>query len=89
MNSTTFDNISALTETIAEQTLANSNNFKEMMDVLKANSVQAGNVTGNSTGNSTRLRGKHYYWTHGRSYDKDHNSAKCKNPADGHVAIAI
>ena len=34
MNSTTFDNISALTEAIAEQTLENSNNFKEMLQEI-------------------------------------------------------
>ena len=84
MNNTTFGTISVLAEAIAEQTLANSNNFKEMMDVLKANSFQ----TGIGTGYDTRPRGKYYCWTHDRSYNKDHNSAKCKNLVDGHVATA-
>ena len=86
MNNTTFGNIFALIEAIAEQTLANFNNFKERMDVLKVNSVQTGKSTGNGTDNDTHPRGKHYCWTHCRSYNKNHNSAKCKNPVDDHVA---
>ena len=88
MNDTTFGKMLVLTEVIAEQTLVNSNSFKKMMVVLKDHSVRVGNCTGNSTDNGTRLRGKHYYWTHEPSYNKDHNSAKCKNRADGHVATA-
>ena len=64
MNDTTFGKMLVLTEVIAEQTLVNSNSFKKMMVVLKDHSVQVGNCIGNSTDNGTRLRGKHYYWTH-------------------------
>ena len=71
--------ISALTAAIMKQTLANSENFTNMMNLLTANSPQS-----SSPANTVTPKGRHYCWTHGRSYNRLHTSASCENPAEGH-----
>ena len=76
---TTTSEISALTAAIMKQTLANSENFTNMMNLLQANSLQS-----SSPANTVTTKGRHYCWTHGRSYNRLHTSASCENPAEGH-----
>ena len=85
---TTQSDISALTEAILTQTAANATNFDNMLSLMQHNSanfVQGGTPSGS---NSTSFKSKHYCWTHGRSFNKDHTSAKCEHPAEGHVSTA-
>ena len=84
----TRSNISALTEAILIQTAANATNFDNMLTLMKLNSVNFVQGRTPAGSNSTSFSSKHYCWAHGRSFNKDHTSAKCEQPAEGHVPTA-
>ena len=56
---------------------------------MKHNSVNFAQDRTPSGSNSTSFSSNHYCWTHGRSFNKYHTSAKCEHPAEGHVPTAI
>ena len=76
---TTTSEISALTVAIMKQALANSEKFKNMLNLLQANSLQS-----SSPVNTVTVKSRYYCWTHERSYNRLHTSAWCENPAEGH-----
>ena len=80
--------VSALTEVILTQTVANATNFDNMLTLVKQNSVNIAQGRTPSGSNSTSFSSKHYCWTHGRSFNKDYTSAKCEHSAEGHVPTA-
>ena len=57
-----------------------------MLTILKANSLQSG-VKHSPT--ETRFKSKHFCWTHGRSYNRNHTSSTYDAPTDGHQTTAI
>ena len=69
--------LSALTEAITQQNVANAALFANMMVAM--------NVAEKST-TKNRLPATQgtYCWTHGRSDNVSHTSATCKSPAEGH-----
>ena len=87
MDSTRSD-ISALTEVILTQTVANATNFDNMLTFMTynlANFAQGRTFVGS---NPTSFYPKHYCWTHERSFNKDYTSAKCDHPAEDHITTA-
>ena len=83
-NGTTSE-ISTLAEVITVHILSNTNDFRDMLTILKFNSLQSG-VKHSPTEN--RFKSKYYCWTHRRSYNRDHTSATCDAPVDGHQTTA-
>ena len=71
--------ISALTAAIIFHTLTNSKNIKNMLNLLKANFLYSTNPADTVTS-----KGRHYFWTHERSYNRLHTSTSCENLAEGH-----
>ena len=50
-----------------------------MLNLLKANFLYSTNPADTVTS-----KGRHYFWTHERSYNRLHTSTSCENPAEDH-----
>ena len=87
MDSTRSD-MSALTEMILTKTVVNATNFDNMSMLMRTNSVNLAQGRTPSGSNPKMFLSKHYWWAHGRSFNKDHTSPKCEHSAEDHVTTA-
>ena len=80
---TNQSDISALTKAIACQTTANAVQFREMMDLLKLQTVNYVSSAKNGGGRNDGDKKKYVCWSHGLSHNKDHTRSTCFTRTEG------
>ena len=76
--------ISTLTKAIACQTTANVVQFRELMDLLKLQTVNYVSGTNNGGGRNDGDKKKYFSWSRGLSHNKDYTSSTCFTRTEGH-----
>jgi hypothetical protein len=60
----------------------------KLLDIISKTGLKMGNTTGGGSGTTSRWEPHGYCWSHGYRVTRNHTSATCKTPKEGHQAGA-
>jgi len=89
MDTSTISTLTTQNQTLTEQLANATTDLLSMKEMVQCLCKEVSELKGTKKGNANRNKNnKSYCWTHGRTRNNGHTSAKCRNQADGHKVEA-